>query len=97
METLIEVPRLGEAQAIAAVLQSRVGAHLPDDARSGLAEVLNDDAVARLFELYRTGLRGELRGVLRTAHVALADACDSGAEAITAALIDAAYAAWEPA
>jgi len=42
--------------------------------------VITEGAVDRLFQLYRTGLRSELRGVLRTAHVALAEACDSGAE-----------------
>ena len=58
---------------------------------------MTDQAVAHLFDLYQSGLRGELRGVLRTAHVALANACDIGADVITDRLIDAAFAAWEPA
>jgi hypothetical protein len=33
---------------------------------------------------------------MRTAHAALTDACDTGADVITARLVDAAYAAWEP-
>lgn len=80
-----------------AVLQSRLHAPRPDDDAATLADLIAADAIARLFELYRTGLRGELRGVLRTAHVALADACDSGADVIAAPLIDAAHAAWDSA
>ena len=94
LETRIELPALRDPNSVGAVLESRVRAHRPDAAAS-LADVISDDAVTRLFELYGTGLRGELRGVLRTAHVALTDACDSGAEVITVALIDAAYAAWD--
>ena len=97
LETVIELPTLRDPQAVGAVLQSRVHAHRSDDDNATLADVIAAGAIDRLFELYRTGLRGELRGVLRTAHVALADACDSGADLITAALIDAAYAAWDSA
>lgn len=97
LETRVEVPTLTEPRAIAAVVRSRVQAHLPVDAPTELTEVMTDGAVSHLFELYRTGLRGELRGVLRTAHVALADACDIGADVITDRLIDAAFEAWESA
>ncbi|MGH3368579.1 MAG: hypothetical protein ACRDPR_01125 [Nocardioidaceae bacterium] len=96
LETLIELPELRNPDAVGAVLFSRVHAHRPED-NATLADVIAADAVSRLFELYRTGLRGELRGVLRTAHVALADACDSGADLITTPMIDAASAAWDSA
>lgn len=96
LETLIELPALRDPDAVSSVLRSRVHAHRVDDP-SAIADVITTDAIERLFELYRTGLRGELRGVLRTAHVALADACDSGADLITAPLIDAAFAAWDSA
>lgn len=96
LETLIELPALRDADAVGAVLSSRVHAHRPDG-NAALSDVITADAVLRLFELYHTGLRGVLRGVLRTAHVALADACDSGADLITTPVIDAAYAAWDSA
>jgi len=96
LETLIELPALRDPAAVGAVLQSRVHAHRADEG-AVITDILTTDAIERLFELYRTGLRGELRGVLRTAHVALADACDSGADLITTHLIDAAFAAWDSA
>src|SRR5262245_38571306 len=94
LETMIELPALRDPAAVAAVLESRVRAHRVDDTDS-LSDVITTNAIDRLYALYRTGLRGELRGVLRTSHVALADACDSGAEVITASLIDSAFAAWD--
>ena len=97
LETLVDLPALRDPNAVGAVLQSRVHAHRRDDDAASLEDVITVEAVDRLFELYCTGLRGELRGVLRTAHVALAEACDSGADLITTALIDAAYAAWDSA
>jgi hypothetical protein len=96
LETVIELPALRDPTAVGAVLSSRIQAHRPDDAAT-LADVITGEAVDRLYDLYRTVPRGELRGVLRTAHVALADACDSGADLITSPLIDAAYAAWDSA
>lgn len=57
--------------------------------------MITDAAIARLFELYQSGLRGELRGVLRTGHAALTDACDTGVDVITERLVDAAYVAWD--
>jgi len=97
LETRIEVPTLTEPSAIAAIVGSRVRAHLPSNPPADVTEVMTGTAVAHLFDLYQSGLRGELRGVLRTAHVALANACDIGADVITDRLIDAAFAAWEPA
>lgn len=94
LETRIDVPALAEPTAIAEVLASRVRAHSDVATSQDLFEVITDEAVERLFAHYRTGLRGELRGVLRTAHVALADACDVGADVINARIVDAALAAW---
>jgi len=97
LETRIEVPTLTEPSAIAAIVGSRVRAHLPSDPPRDLAQVMTANAITHLFDLYQSGLRGELRGVLRTAHVALADACDIGADVISDRLVDAAFTAWEPA
>jgi len=63
---------------------------------ANLSEVITDEGIERPFTHYQGRLRGELRGVLRVAQLALADACDSGAAAINGRLIDAARAAWEP-
>jgi hypothetical protein len=97
LETVIEVPPLRDSRGVGAVLQSRVHAHRLNDDNTTLVDVIDADAIDRLFDLYRTGPRGELRGVLRTAHVALADACDSGADVISTPLIDGAFAAWDSA
>ena len=96
LETRVDVPPLAAPAAIAEVLASRVRVHSEPDAAPLLSEVITDEGIERLFTHYQGGLRGELRGVLRIAHVALADACDSGAGAINGRLIDAALAAWEP-
>lgn len=95
LEIRIDVPTLTTPHAIGEIVHSRVQAHLPAGAGEQLADVMTDDAVTRLFKLYHGGLRGELRGVLRTAHVALTDACDIGAEVITGRLIQAAFATWD--
>ena len=71
LETRIDVPALTEPAAIGEVLGSRVRAHADPGACPDLSEVITQDAVVRLFTHYHAGLRGELRGVLRTAHVAL--------------------------
>lgn len=95
LETRVEVPELAEPAAIAKVLASRVLAHTDPAASPQLSEVIADDGLERLFTHYQAGLRGELRGVLRTAHVAVTDACDSAADTINSRLIDSAVAAWE--
>lgn len=96
LETRIEVPPLTSAVAIGKVLGSRVRAHAPRRGRGpGVDDALSAAAVERLFAHYSGGLRSELRGVLRTAHTALAAACDSRAEVITPELVDDAVAAWE--
>lgn len=95
LDTRLNVPALPTAAAIAQVLASRVRIHSNPDTPPDLGEVITDDGIERLFSHYQTGLRGELRGVLRTAHAALADACDNAAETINSRLVDAALATWE--
>jgi hypothetical protein len=95
LDTPIEVPPLTSATAIGRVLGSRVEAHTADgDATVG--DVLTAAAVERLFDHYERGLRGELRGVVGAAHIALAEACDDWAEVIGPELIDDAIAVWDP-
>jgi len=43
---------------------------------ANLSEVITDEGIERPFTHYQGRLRGELRGVLRVAQLALADACD---------------------
>ena len=91
LQVRIDVPRLPDVAALASILESRTEVHCEID----LAAVMDASALARLFELYSSGIRHELRGILKTAHVALTDACDAGAPVITARHIDAANALWD--
>lgn len=94
LETRIDVPTLLAPGAIAQVLASRVRVHTSPESPADLSQVISDDGIERLFHHYGAGLRGDLRGVLRTAHVALTDACDRGVDVIHGRLVDSALAAW---
>jgi energy-coupling factor transporter ATP-binding protein EcfA2 len=89
-ETRIDIPALTSTDALARVLQSRVVAHAGDVA---LSEVIDQAAVDRLYDLYHTDFAGALRDVIRTAHVALTEACNNRFPTVTVELIDQA-AAW---
>ena len=94
LTTRIDVPQVASAEAIGSILHSRVVAHGPD--RAGIDDVIDADAVGRLYEHYRARTLPDLRAVLRTAHTALAEACDDRHERITAPMVDAAVALWTP-
>ncbi len=91
LEVRIDVPRLPDVAALRAVLDARTQAHCEIDS----ASVITDAGLDRLFATYSSGMRNELRGVLTTMHLAVAEACDAGAEQITAGHIDAAIALWD--
>lgn len=95
LDTPIEVPPLTSAEAIARVLGSRVHAHT-EGRDASIGDVVSDSAVSRLFGHYQRGLRGELRGVVGAVHIALAEACDDGADLIGPELIDDAITVWDP-
>ncbi len=95
LDTPIEVPPLTSANAIARVLGSRVHAHT-DSGDASITAVVSASAVDRLFDHYQRGLRGELLGVVGAVHIALAEACDDGAELIGPELIDDAITVWDP-
>jgi len=103
LTTRIDLPPLPDFDAVARLLARRIEAHVeadPDPGRwhgSSVSDVLAPAAVERLFEHYRRGLGNELRTVVRTVHVALATACDGGAELITVEMIDASVASWSDA
>ena len=70
--------------------------HTGDDGAS-IGDVVTDTAVRRLFDHYRQGLRGELRGVVGAVHIALAEACDDRVAVIGPELIEDALTVWDPA
>lgn len=86
MTDRIDVPRLPSSDAIAKVLASRVRCHA--DAAARLDEVITDEAVERLYELYATDFDGALRKVIGRVHPALVDACESGHRTISLAVIE---------
>ena len=95
-ESRIDIPLLPSAEAIGQVIHSRVIAHTSLEDRSAapsLQDVIDDHALDRLYELYRTEFTGALRDVIRAVHVAVTDACDARFETVTPSLTYQA-AAW---
>lgn len=95
LDTPIEVPALVSAAGIAGVLESRIHAHAQRSG-AGIDDVFEGDAVERLYGHYRQGLRGEVRGVVGAAHIALTEACDDGIDVIGPQRIDDAIDVWNP-
>jgi len=93
LEIQVMVPALRQAHEVGRILESRLRAHEPEPGL-GLEDVFEPEAVNRLFEHYRERYRGELRSVLRTAHGALAEACDDQRDRISAQLVDSAVSTW---
>jgi len=93
LEIQVMVPALRQAHEVGRILESRLRAHEPEPGL-GLEDVFEPEAVNRLFDHYRERYRGELRSVLRTAHVALAEACDDQRDRISAQLVDSAVSTW---
>lgn len=96
LDTRVEIPRVPSVEHLALVLERRVQVHTAGPRGSEnvmpLAEVLTESAVETLFSQYRR--RASLRAALQIAHVALVEAADVGADAITAHHIEAATQAW---
>lgn len=96
LDTRVEIPPVPSVEQLARVLERRVQVHTAESARSkhglSLAEVLAESAVEALFSQYTR--RGSLRATLQIAHVALVEAADAGADAITDHHIEAATQAW---
>lgn len=95
VETLIEIPELASEEALGKVIHSRIVTHTsPDDpaAAAPLRAVIGPSAVSHLHKRYQNELRGDLRDVLRTVHVAVTDACNGGFDTVTPDLIE--QAAW---
>ena len=96
LDTRVEIPQVPSVEQLARVLDRRVQAHTADPTGSenslSLSDVLTESAVETLFGQYRR--RASLRAVLQIAHVALVEAADAGADAITRHHIEAAAQAW---
>ncbi len=96
IEGRIDIPGLTSPTALGKVIHSRVIAHTSPDEQAvvpPLTDVLDQAALERLYDLYRGEFAGALRDVIRTVHVALAEACNGGFQTVTPELIDQA-AAW---
>ena len=92
LDTRVETPQVPSAHQLARILERRVQIHTegdPGDEESpSLADVLTESAVEELFSQYTA--RESLRATLQIAHVALVEAADAGADAITHHHIEAA-------
>ena len=90
VENRINIPILNSVDALGKVILSRIVVHCPtsdSDSTPSLNEVMTTDALSELYQLYQKEFSGSLRMVVRTMHVALADACNGGFEIITPDLI----------
>lgn len=90
VENRINIPILNSVDALGKVILSRIVVHRPTsdtDSIPSLDEVMTTDALSELYQLYQKEFSGSLRMVVRTMHVALADACNGGFEIITPDLI----------
>ncbi len=96
LDTRVEIPPVPSVDQLGRVLERRVQVHgvepVGGEAVLSLAEVITEAAVEELFSQYTT--RGSLRATLQIAHVALVEAADAGADAISAHHIEAATQAW---
>lgn len=96
IENRIDIPALTSADALGKVVHSRIVAHTSPDnpiAAPPLGDVFDDAALSRLYDLYHSEFAGALRGVIRTIHVAVTEACNGRFETVTTELVDQA-AAW---
>jgi hypothetical protein len=89
----IDLPRLTRDDQLTRILDHRILLH----AREGsVAEVLDQEAMQRLWAFYTGEGELSLRKTLQIAHTALSDASRAGHDKIGPELIDAALAAWPP-
>ena len=94
LDTSINIPGIPSAVALGRILTRRVATVAEGSEHDGVdaAQAFDDGAIEHLFRVYERG-NHHLRWSIRTAHVALTEACDAGSGRITAASIDAAAAA----
>lgn len=94
LDTPIDVPVLPHSLALDEILGRRIELVLEETPLQGAAATgaFEEGSVAHLFSIYEEEGH-HLRWAIRTAHIALTEACDAGNEQITTASIDAAVAA----
>jgi hypothetical protein len=85
----IEVPMLDRSAQIAAILTRRLEAF---GVAAALADVVDEDSVARLFGLYTARTDPTIRSCLTVASFAVALACDQGAESVSPLHVESAQA-----
>jgi hypothetical protein len=94
LDTPIDIPGIPSEDALRKILTRRVSIVTKDSEHedADAAEAFEPGAIEHLFGMYREG-KHHLRWAIRTAHVALTEACDASSDYISAASIDAAAAA----
>ena len=95
LDTRVEIPLVPSAEQLARILQQRVHVLAEDPAADTeslpIVEVVTESAIEELYKQYRS--RPSLRAVLQIAHIALVEAADTEADAITSHHIKAAVQA----
>lgn len=86
----VDVPRLSEPGQLAEIIAHRIRSY----GESG--ELLDDAALARLWEFYESDAGHSLRVTLQMVHTAVAEAALADHGYVGAGLIEAAIAAWMP-
>jgi len=94
LDTPIDIPDLPSPDALHQVLERRLRLVAQGSEHLGAraTDAFDDAAISHLFDIYVKDRR-HLRWAIRTAHIALTEACDAGNDLITGASIDAAVAA----
>ena len=89
----VNVPRLSGAEQLERIIDHRVQAFTGEKRGT---EILERDALERLWEFYKADANQSLRTTLQILHTAVTEAALGEHESVSAGLIEAAIAAWVP-
>jgi hypothetical protein len=89
----IDVPRLTAAEQLNEIIDHRIRAFVGDGRAS---EILDPEAMERLWEFYSSDANQSLRVTLQIAHTAVTEAALGDHDRVGAGLIETAIAAWLP-
>jgi hypothetical protein len=93
LSSRIDVPRLSVAEQLERIIEHRVRRFLGEEASE---RILDDGALARLWDFYRAEASYSLRTTLQILHTAVTEAAQGGHEQVRGGMIEAAIAAWLP-
>jgi hypothetical protein len=89
----IDVPKLTAAEQVSEIIDHRVRAFVGEGRAS---EILDPEAMSRLWEFYSSDANRSLRVTLQIAHTAVTEAALGAHDRVGAGLIETAIAAWLP-